>query len=64
MTTQTTICGATIQQDMSGVGHCWRTLDAESIPADIQEEIAAEILDDGKESCEDYLATNGIHYRW
>ena len=54
----------TIQQDMSGVGHCWRTVSDDDIPADIREEIAAEILDGGNESCEDYVASNGIHYRW
>ena len=30
----------------------------------IAEEIAAEIIDGGQEACEDYLASNGQHYRW
>jgi len=51
-----------IQQDLSGVGHCWR-VDMD-IPADIREEIAAEILDGGQEHCSDYVASNGLHYRW
>jgi hypothetical protein len=61
---ETTICGETIQFDNSAVGHNWRDIDANDIPADVREEIAAEILDGGKESCEDYTATNGLHYRW
>lgn len=61
---ETTVCGCQIQIDRSGQGHCWRNIDAEDIPADIREEIAAEILDGGKDECEDYVATNGQHYRW
>lgn len=63
-TNETTICGCGIQHDLSGGrGHCWRTVSADDIPASIAEEIAAEIID-GQESCEDYVATNGQHYRW
>lgn len=61
-TTATDICGKTIKHDASGVGHCWRV--ASDIPADISEEIAAEILDGGKDTCADYVASNGEHYRW
>lgn len=65
MTTErTTVCGHTIQEDRSGVGHCWQSVSANDIPANIVEEIAAEIIDGGLESCEDYTATNGMHYRW
>jgi len=62
--TETTICGKRIQHDNSGVGHNWRTIDANDIPADICEEIAAEIIDGGKEKCEKYTASNGLNYRW
>ena len=53
-----------IQHDASGVGHCWRDIDAADIPADIREEICAEIIDGRKSSCRCYVATNGLHYRW
>lgn len=62
--TTATICGCTIQHDPSGVGHAWRNIDASDIPANIAEEIAAEILDGGAEECDDYVASNGLHYRW
>jgi hypothetical protein len=58
------ICGKQIQHDASGQGHAWRDIDATDIPADIREGIAAEILDGGQETCADYTATNGLHYRW
>ena len=58
------ICGKTIKVDNSGVGHNWRTVSASDIPANIVEEIAAEILDGGKEECELYVASNGHHYKW
>lgn len=58
------ICGIQIQHDNSGIGHNWRNIDSDDIPADIREEIAAEILDGGKDECKDYVATNGLHYRW
>jgi hypothetical protein len=57
------ICGCVVQHDRSGVGHCWEAID-EDEPASIREEIAAEILDGGNESCDDYIASNGQHYRW
>jgi len=63
-TTKNTICGKTIKYDNSGVGHNWRVIDADDIPASIAEEIAAEIIDGGKKTCDDYVATNGLHYRW
>lgn len=62
--TETTICGKTIQHDNSGVGHNWRTIDASDLPADLREEIAAEIIDGKQDTCNDYVATNGLHYRW
>lgn len=59
-----TINGKTIQHDNSGVGHNWRDADEDSIPATIIEEIAAEIIDGKLGTCDDYVATNGLHYRW
>lgn len=61
---ETTICGKAIQHDNSGVGHNWRTVDASDIPANIVEEIAAEIIDCKQATCSDYTASNGQHYRW
>ncbi len=60
-----TICGSPIQFDRSGVGHCWVDVtDSIDLPASIREEIEGEMIDGGKESCEDFLASNGVHYRW
>lgn len=58
------VCGHEIQYDRSGVGHCW--VDASEIDClpSIQEEIAGEIIDGGQESCDDFVASNGVHYRW
>ena len=61
---ETLVCGHQIQHDASGQGHAWRNVNAESIPADIREEIAAEILDGRQETCAAYIASNGCHYRW
>lgn len=62
MTTELT--SKTIQHDTSGVGHNWRTVTAEDLPANVREEIECEILDGGKDECIDYVACNGLHYRW
>ena len=61
---EATICGKKIQHDNSGVGHNWRTIDASELTADTREEIAAEIIDGGKTKCDDYIASDGLHYRW
>lgn len=59
------INGTEIQIDRSnGQGHCWRAADEIDCPPSIQEEIAAEIIDGGQESCDGYRATNGQIYRW
>jgi len=60
----TTVCGCQVQIDRSGVGHDFRDIAREDIPANIVEEIEGEILDGGKESCDDFVASNGLHYRW
>lgn len=62
MDTKIEVCGRRIQWDDSGVGHCWRT--ATDLPAQIVLEIEGEIIDGGQDSCADYLASNGLHYRW
>lgn len=61
---ESTICGNVIKHDNSGVGHNWRRIDASEIPADIREEIAAEIIDGKKSTCECYTASNGLNYQW
>lgn len=53
-----------IQIDRSGQGHAWRDADEDSCPANIQAEIAAEIIDGKQAECQDYVAKNGCHYRW
>lgn len=57
------ICGCKVQHDNSGVGHNWRTVDASDLPSSIREEIETEIAE-GNEDCKDYVASNGLHYRW
>jgi len=64
METISTICGKTIKHDNSGVGHNWRVIDASDIPASIVEEIAAEIIDGKQDTCDGYVASNGLHYKW
>jgi hypothetical protein len=59
-----TVCDKQIQHDASGVGHAWRNIDRDDIPADIIEEIEGEIIDGGKDSCGDFVGSNGEHYRW
>lgn len=64
MTEQITVCGNSIQYDKSGAGHCWVAAEEIDCPPSIQEEIACEIIDGGKDNCDDFTASNGIHYRW
>lgn len=59
-----TVCECQIQYDASGVGNAWQPATADNCPVTVQEEIAAEIIDGKQESCDDYLASNGQHYRW
>ena len=54
----------TIYIDRSGVGHSWRPVAADDLPANVREEIECEIIDGGKDSCDDYVASNGLHYSW
>jgi hypothetical protein len=66
MTTEieTTVCGNQVQYDNSGVGHNWRNISRDDIPANIVEEIEGEMIDGGKDECDDFLASNGCRYRW
>ena len=50
--------------DTSGAGHHWVLADANLMPANIREEIAGEIIDGKVAECNDYVASNGQHYRW
>ena len=59
-----TVCGSQVQIDRSGVGHAWCNVDRDAIPENIVMEIEAEIIDGGKPECSDYVASNGLHYRW
>jgi len=61
---QIEVCGNEIQYDKSGVGHCWVAAYQIDCPSSIQEEIDCEIIDGGKDDCDDFLASNGVHYRW
>lgn len=61
---ETTVCGNQVQIDNSGVGHNWRNIDASEIPANIREEIEGEMIDGGMDECENFVASNGLHYRW
>lgn len=59
------VVGNVISYDKSnGQGHCWVKADEVDCPPSIQEEIAAEIIDGKQDSCSDYVASNGCHYRW
>lgn len=63
-TDETLVCGHQIQHDNSGVGHNWRNIDRDDIPASIVEEIEGEIIDGKRDECDDFRASNGLHYRW
>ena len=56
-----TICGKTIQIDRSGVGHNWRNLPAADLTEDLEDLLAAEILDGGEYG---RVTIGGVHYRW
>lgn len=60
----TTICGNQIQHDASGVGAAWSDIAREGLPANIVMEIEGEMVDGGQDACDDYVASNGLLYRW
>lgn len=56
------VMGRKVYTDLSGgQGHCWRCT---PLTADTACEIEGEIVDGGQETCTDYTASNGQHYRW
>jgi hypothetical protein len=60
-----TVLGCSVQSDRSGgQGHNWVPATADTCPPSTQEEIAAEITDGVGRTCDDYVASNGQHYRW
>ena len=60
-----TVCGNRVQIDRSGgQGHCWQNIDSEDLSRSILDEIEGEMIDGGKDSCEDYVTSDGMHYRW
>ena len=63
-TTEQLVCGLQIQIDRSGQGHAWRNIAAADINADAREEIEGEIIDGKKTECDEFVASNGLHYRW
>jgi hypothetical protein len=64
MNAEQLVCGVQVQVDRSGVGHCWVNVTANDIPYSIREEIEGEMIDGGKETRDDFIASNGLHYRW
>ena len=58
------VCGRLVEVDRSGVGHCWVYVTPADMPANVREEIEGEIIDGGLDSCDGYVASNGLHYRW
>jgi hypothetical protein len=51
-----------IQIDLSGQGHDWRT--ETDVCPDVLAQIEGEIYEAGNDECDDYVACNGLHYRW
>ena len=58
------VYGKQVQIDLSGVGHNWVDAGPDELPASIREEIECEMIDGKKEECDEYVASNGLHYRW
>jgi len=58
------VCGCRVQIDRSGVGHCWVDADEYSLTPTVVQEIEGEIIDGGRDECDDFVASNGLHYRW
>lgn len=61
----TMVCGTRVQVDHSGGhGHCWRDATADDMPANVRAEIEGEMIDGKRDACADFVASNGLHYRW
>lgn len=61
----TTVCGCRVQWDKSGgQGHCWVDMSADDLRPQILQEIEEQIIDGHLEEMDDFVASNGEHYRW
>lgn len=58
----TLVCGKQVQHDNSGVGHHWRNIDAQDLPADARTEIEGEIIDGKIDAGQ--ITSGGQNYRW
>lgn len=63
-TNELLVCGKQVQYDNSGVGHNFRDIAADDIPANIVEEIEGEMIDGKVDTCDDFTGSDGLHYRW
>lgn len=57
-----TVCGKQVQEDKSGVGHCWVNVSRDDLPKDVAEYIECEIIDGKLEK--GHVNINRINYRW
>lgn len=57
------VLGCQIQRRCSSGRQCWRNVAKEDLPWQILEEIEGEI-GGGSLRCNDFIASNGRHYRW
>lgn len=57
------LIGHGVQHDESGVGHAWHAVEGDDVPASIEEEIAAWIIEDDPDAGDEYTGTNGQTYR-
>ncbi len=55
--------GKFVEVDTSGE-KTWRAANEDNCPAQVQQEITQEIIDGRQAACSNYLASNGLHYRW
>jgi len=58
------VCGSQVQVDKSGAGQCWVDVAAADLPPSISQTIEGEMIDGGHDECDDFVASNGLHYRW
>jgi len=53
-----------IEVDAIGDGRGWRAANEDNCPAQVRQEITEQIIDGQQAACSDYVASNGLHYRW
>lgn len=63
-TKQIKIDGHSLQHSPDGQWHKAVPADEDNCPAHVINEIACEIIDGRRPQCDDYVASNGLHYRW